>query len=127
MFWFPVPATPDPRAVAVLAVERQYVGGPLTFDQIVLTALIPVWFVTLAWAVRKRSWLGAATVIGSGTLLKVGWLFRVAGSNAWVIVPPIALGTAVCAGVLLFAYRRVGHTPQRERWSGSGTAIRHGR
>ena len=112
MFWFPAPATPDPRGAALLAVEREYVAGPLPFTQIVLTALIPVWFVTLAWAVRKRSWLGVATVIGSGTLLKVGLLFDVGGSNAWVIVPPVAIGTVVCVAVLLLADWRL----QRSRW-----------
>ena len=111
MFWFPVPATPDPRAVALLAVERQYVGGPLTLERIVLTTLVPIWFVALAWAVRRRSWLGVVTVIGSGTLLKVGWLFRVAGGSAWAIIPPVALGTAVCAGVLLIARTRERRRP----------------
>lgn len=111
MFWFPVPATPDPRAVALLDVERQYVGGPLTLERIVLTTLIPIWFVALAWGVRRRSWLGVATVIGFGTFLKVAWLFREAGSNAWLIIPPVALGTAVCACVLLIAYTRVRNRP----------------
>ena len=111
MFWFPVPATPDPRAAALLDVERQYVGGPLTLERIVLTALIPIWFVALAWGVRRRSWLGVATVIGSGTFLKVAWLFREAGSNAWLIIPPVALGTAVCACVLSIAYTRVRNRP----------------
>ena len=107
MFWFPVPTTPDPRAVALLEMERQHLGGPLTLERIVLTTLIPIWFVVLAWAVRRRSWLGVATVISAGTMLKVAWLFREGGSHAWVIVPPVALGTAVCASVLLVAYRRV--------------------
>jgi hypothetical protein len=48
-----------------------------------------------------------ATVIVSGTLLKVAWLFREGGSNAWVIVPPVALGTAICAAALLLAYWRL--------------------
>jgi hypothetical protein len=107
MFWFPAPATPDPRAAAFLAVERQYAGGPWTFGRIVLTSLVPIWFFALAWAVRQRSWLGVAAVIGSGTLLKIGWSFRVAGSSAWVIIPPVAFGTVVCGGVLLIAYTRV--------------------
>ncbi len=110
MFWFPAPATPDPRAAAFLAVERQYVGGPWTLSRIVLTALVPIWFVAMVWGVRRRSWLGVATVIGSGTLLKVGWSFYFGGESAWVIVPPVALGLVVCAGVLLFAYRRVRHS-----------------
>jgi hypothetical protein len=111
MFWFPAPATPDARGAAFLAVERQYVSGPWTFGRIVLTALVPIWFVALAWTVRRRSWLGVATVITSGTLLKIAWSFRVAGSSAWVIVPPVALGTVVCAGVLLIAYTRVRRRP----------------
>jgi hypothetical protein len=111
MFWFPAPAVPDPRGAALLAVEREYVAGPMTLSRIVLTGLIPVWFVLLAWAARRRSWLGVATVVGAGTLLKVAWLFRVAGSNAWVIVPPVVLGTAVCVAVLLIAYQRVRTRP----------------
>ena len=111
MFWFPVPATPDPRAVTLLAVERQYVGGPWTLGRIVLTALVPIWFIALAWTVRQRSWVGVAAVIGAGTLLKLGWLFRAAGSSAWVIVAPVALGTAVCAIVLVIAYTRVRRGP----------------
>ena len=111
MFWFPVPATPDPLAVALLDVERQYVGGPLTLERIALTTLIPIWFVALAWVVRRRSWLVVATVIGAGTCLKLAWLFREAGTNAWLIVPPVALGTAVCACVLSIAHARVRNRP----------------
>jgi hypothetical protein len=37
MFWFPAPATPDPHAVALLDMERRYVGGPLMLERIVLT------------------------------------------------------------------------------------------
>ena len=111
MFWFPAPATPDPRAAAFLAVERQYVGGPWTLSRIVLTALVPIWFVALAWGVRRCSCLGVATVIGSGTLLKVGWSFYFGGESAWVIVPPVALGFVVCAGVPVYAYRRVRRVP----------------
>jgi hypothetical protein len=107
MFWFPAPATPDPRAAAFLALERQYVGGPWTLGRIVMTALVPIWFVALAWSVRRRSWLGAAIVIGAGTLLKVSWSFRLAGDTAWVILPPVALGTAVVLGVLLITDWRV--------------------
>jgi hypothetical protein len=70
------------------------------------------WYIRpLVWAFRRRSWLGGATVIGAGTLLEIAWSFRVAGSSAWAIIPPVALGTAVCAGVLWIAYRRVRMRP----------------
>jgi hypothetical protein len=114
MFWFPAPHTVDPRAAAFLAVERQYLAGPYTIGTLAMTALVPVWFIALAEAFRRRSWVGGSIVIVVGTLLKVMWSFQVAGDSAWSIVPPVALGTAVCAGVLLFAYRRVQLRVRRE-------------
>ena len=74
--------------------------------QLVLTALIPVWFIALAAAMRRRLWVAAALVIVSGTALKVAWSFYVGGASAWIIVPPVALGNAVVAGVLTYAYWR---------------------
>jgi hypothetical protein len=105
MFWFPAPATPDPQAVAFLAAERQYVTGPVTLGKLTMIALVPIWFVALVWAFRRRSWAGGAMVITAGTVLKMAWSFQVAGASAWAIVPPATLGTMVCAGVLLLAYR----------------------
>ena len=106
MFWFPAPATPDPTATAFLAVERQWITGPLTLDRLVLTALIPIWFIALAAAFRHRMWVAAASVIVVGTALKVAWSFYMGGASAWIIVPPVALGNAVCAGVLMYVYWR---------------------
>jgi hypothetical protein len=106
MFWFPAPATPDPAAATFLEVERQWITGPLTFAQVVLTALIPIWFIALAAAFRRRMWMAAALVIAVGTALKVAWSFSMGGASAWVIVPPVALGNAVVAGLLVYAYRR---------------------
>ena len=106
MFWFPAPAAPDPTAVRFLEVERQWITGPLTLAQLVLTALIPVWFIALAAALRQRMWAAAAAVIVAGTALKVGWSFYMGGASAWIIVPPVALGNAVVAGVLIYAYWR---------------------
>jgi hypothetical protein len=104
MFWFPAPANPDPTAATFLAMERQWITGSLTLGQTVLTALIPVWFIALAAALRRRLWVAAALVIVSGTALKVAWSFYVGGASAWIIVPPVAFGNAVVAGVLTYAY-----------------------
>jgi len=61
-------------------------------------------------------------VIGLGTLLKVIWSFYVAGDSAWTIVPPVALGTAVCAGMLFYAYWRTHHRAgsEMERYTDKG-------
>jgi hypothetical protein len=81
--------------------------------------LVPLWFITLAWSFRRRSWVGGFTLITAGTLLKIIWSFYFGGENAWAIVPPVALGFVVCAGILLYAYRRV-----RERRGGSPESVR---
>jgi hypothetical protein len=96
MFWFPAPATADPTATTFLEVERQWITGPLTLAQVVLTALIPVWFIALAAAIRRRLWMA-------------GWSFYMGGASAWIIVPPVAFGNAVVAGVLFYAYWRTRH------------------
>jgi hypothetical protein len=106
MFWFPAPATPDATAATFLEVERRWIAGPLTLGQIALTGLIPVWFVALATAFRRRLWAAAALVIVAGTALKVAWSFYMAGASAWTIVPPVVLGNAVVVGVLTYAYWR---------------------
>jgi hypothetical protein len=46
-------------------------------------------------------------VINLGTLLKVIWSCRYGGEKAWAIVPPVAVGFVVCAGILPYAARRV--------------------
>lgn len=73
MFWFPAPAAADPRATAFLAIERQYITGPWTIGKVAMTTLVPFWFIALAWAFWRRSWVGGFIVISVGTLLKIIW------------------------------------------------------
>ena len=110
MFWFPAPAETDPRAAAFLAMEREYVTGGWTWAKTGMTALVPIWFVLLALAFWRRSWLVGLGVINAGALLKVAWSFHFGGESAWSIVLPVAVGAVVCNGVILYVYAR-----QRER------------
>jgi len=105
-FWFSAPAATDPRAAAFLAVERQYITGPWTLSKVTMTALVPVWFIALAWVFWRRSWLAGFLVINVGALLKVIWSFYFARTSAWSIIPPVGLGALVINGVILYAYRR---------------------
>jgi hypothetical protein len=116
MFWFPAPAVDDSRATAFLAMERQYITGSWTLAKIIMTALVPLWFVVLASAFWRRSWLAGFLVINVGALLKVIWSFYFAGASAWSIIPAVSLGAVVINGAMLYAYRRVrrasGQTPE---------------
>lgn len=107
MFWFPPPAATDPRATAFLAMERQYITGAWTFSKVAMTALVPVWFIALAWAFWRRSWLAGFVVINVGALLKVIWSFYFAGVSAWSIIPAVSLGAAVINAAMLYAYWRL--------------------
>jgi hypothetical protein len=54
-------------------------------------------------------WVAAASVIAAGTALKVARSFYMGGASAWIIVPPVALGNAVVAGVLFYSTHIGGH------------------
>lgn len=107
MFWFPAPAAGDERAAEFLAMERRYVTGGWTWAKSAMTALVPIWFVLLAWAFWRRSWVAGFLVINVGVLLKVVWSFYFAGESAWSIIPPVSLGAVVVNGLLLAVYWRV--------------------
>ncbi|MEB3323655.1 MAG: hypothetical protein VKI81_12605 [Synechococcaceae cyanobacterium] len=107
MFWFPAPETTDPRAAAFLAMEQQYVSGAWTLSKVAMTALVPVWFVALAWAFWQRSWMAGFVVINVGALLKVAWSFFYGGASAVSIIPPVLLGAVVVNGVMAYAYWQV--------------------
>jgi hypothetical protein len=110
MFWFPAPESADARASEFLAMERQYVSGAWTPSKIALTGLVPVWFIALALAFWRRSWLAGFAVINVGAALKVVWSFYYGGDSAWSIVAPVSVGLVACNAILLFVYRRTsGH------------------
>jgi hypothetical protein len=107
MFWFPAPETADPRAAEFLEMEREYVSGSWGVAKLAMTALVPVWFIALATAFWRRSWLAGLLVINLGTLLKVAWSFFYGGDSARSIVPAVTLGAVAVNAVLLLAYWRL--------------------
>ncbi len=108
MFWFPAPEIVDPGAAAFLEMERRYVTGVWNPGKIAMTALVPIWFIVLAWAFWRRSWLAGLLVVNIGALLKLIWSFYFGGSAAMSIVPAVSVGTVVINGVGIYAYLRSG-------------------
>lgn len=68
--------------------------------------LVPVWFVLLAWAFWRRSWIVGILVINVGAALKVVWSFYFGGDTAWSVIPPVVIGALVCNGALVYVLRR---------------------
>lgn len=106
MFWFPVPDATDARAAAFLAMEREYASQPWGLAKVVMTALVPAWFILLGASFWQRSWLAGFLVINVGVLLKIVWSFAFGGESAWSIVLPVSAGLVATNGLLYYAYRR---------------------
>lgn len=106
MFWFPAPATADPRAAEFLAMEQQYATGGWTWTKTAMAALVPLWFVLLAGAFWRRSWIVGIVVINVGAVLKVVWSFSFGGETAWSILPPVVVGALICNAVLVYVLGR---------------------
>ena len=121
MFWFPAPSDVDPRAAAFLAMEQQYVTGGWTWTKTFMTLLVPIWFVLLAGAFWRKSWIVGIWVINVGAALKVVWSFYFGGGSAWSIIAPVAVGALVCNGVLAVLLRRRRSTADPPSDSGSPT------
>lgn len=106
MFWFPAPSETDTRVAEFLAMEQQYVTGGWTWTKTAMTLLIPVWFVLLAGAFWRRSWVFGIFVINIGAALKVLWSFYFGGDSAWSIILPVVIGAVICNGALVYVLRR---------------------
>ena len=116
MFWFPAPQRVDPKAVAFLAVEREYLTSDWTFTKILLALLVPVSFAALAVAFWRRSLVWGLAVINAMVLVKLVWSFYFGDTSGGLTLLPSALaGLAVCDAVILYFLRRTrkGSSPRQ--------------
>ncbi len=116
MFWFPAPERVDPRAVAFLAVEREYLTGDWPLWKVLLALLVPVSFAALAVAFWRRSLVWGLVVINAMVLVKVVWSFYFGDtSGGLTLLPSAVVGLAVCDAVILYVARRTrkGSSPRQ--------------
>jgi hypothetical protein len=108
MFWFPAPERVDPRAVAFLAVEREYLTGDWPLWKVLLALIVPISFAALAVAFWKRSLVWGLAVINAMVLIKIAWSFYFGDESGGLTLLPSALaGLAVCDAVILYVVRRM--------------------
>jgi hypothetical protein len=104
LFWFPAPENPSPRVEGYLEWERQFMIEGSVTARVALALLVIGFFVALATAFWKRSWLWGLAVINAGTLLKVIWSVAFGGEAGWASLAPSIFTLAVTdAGILLAA------------------------
>ncbi len=96
MFWFPAPAQPDPQVIAFLHAERAYLVSPWTPQKLVLSLVVPGFFLLLGLAFWRRSWWYGLGIINAMIGAKFIWGMVFAGDTWYAILPPALLGMAVC-------------------------------
>ncbi len=105
LFWFPAPENPSARVEGYLAWERQFLLEGSVGARVALVLLVVAFFVALATAFWKRSWLWGLAVINAGTLLKVIWSVAFGGAAGWASLVPSLFTLAVTDAAILLAVR----------------------
>jgi hypothetical protein len=129
LFWFPAPKDPSARVEGYLAWERQFLLEGSIVARVALLVLVVAFFVALAAAFWKRSWLWGLAVINAGTLLKVIWSVAFGGATGWASLVPSLFTLAVTDAAILLAMRFLRRRLERsedaardaERSHGAGT------
>ena len=109
LFWFPAPENPSPRVEGYLAWERQFLLEGSVVARVALVLLVATFFVALAAAFWRRSWLWGLAVLNAGTLLKVIWSVAFGGAAGWASLVPSLFTLAVTDAALLLAMRFLRH------------------
>ena len=89
--------------------------------RVALVLLVVTFFVALAVAFWRRSWLWGLAVINAGTLLKVIWSVAFGGAVGWASLAPSIFTLAVTDATLLLAMRFLRHRKKRIARTRPGT------
>ncbi len=107
MFWFPAPLTVDPAVAQFLAAEREYLTGVWTAPKILLTLIVPAFFILLGLAFWRRSWWHGVAVINLAAIGKVVWSVAEGGQSGWAVMIPALIGLVICNLAVYFGVKYV--------------------
>jgi hypothetical protein len=85
--------------------ERQFLTEGSVTARVALVLLVVAFFVALATAFWKRSWLWGLAVLNAGTLLKVIWSGAFGGEAGWASLAPSLFTLAVTDAAIVLAAR----------------------
>jgi hypothetical protein len=125
LFWFPAPENPSPRVEGYLAWERQFLTEGSVAARVALALLVVGFFVALAAAFWRRSWLWGLAVINAGTLLKVIWSVAFGGAAGWASLVPSLFTLAVTDAAILLAARWSKRRRARQEVAARDTDLAH--
>lgn len=107
MFWFPKPTTVDQKVEKFLAMEMEYLFGEWSFIKILLSTIVPLTMLALAFAFWRHSWKYGILVINLIAILKVLWSLYAGDGSGLSVVLPALIGLVICNFVIWIAYKIV--------------------
>ena len=110
MFWFPVPATTNPKVLDFLAFEMDYLKSAWTTPKIIISLAVPIFFFMLLTAAWKRNWKWLLGIIIGAAVLKFIWSAAFGGEAGMSILKPALLGLIICISGLSCYYKKHGRT-----------------
>jgi hypothetical protein len=125
LFWFPAPEDPSSRVEGYLAWERQFLTEGSVVARVALVLLVIGFFVALAAAFWKRSWLWGLAVLNAGTLLKVIWRVAFGGAVGWASLAPSLFTLAVTDAAILLAARWLERRRRRQEVRAQDEDVAH--
>jgi hypothetical protein len=125
LFWFPAPENPSSRVEGYLAWERHFLTEGSVVSRVALVVLVVAFFVALATAFWKRSWLWGLAVLNAGTLLKVIWSGAFGGEAGWASLAPSLFTLAVTDAAILLAARWLKRRRARQEVAAQDADLAH--
>ncbi|HAS74531.1 MAG TPA: hypothetical protein DCS67_10335 [Clostridiales bacterium UBA8960] len=102
MFWFPVPASINPKVVEFLAFEQEYLKGSWDFSKIIVQLAVPLFFAGLIYTAWHRSLKALIGVMVAAAVLKVLWSAAYAGEAGLSIIKPAVSGLFICIAAVVY-------------------------
>ena len=107
MFWFPAPATTNPRVEEFLAFEREWLTGTWTAGKVAQAVLALLSLAAYATAFWRRSLVWGLVLLHLMAGGKLLWGVLAGDGTGWVMTVPALLGLAVGNLLLLLIFRRL--------------------
>ncbi|CAN5880138.1 hypothetical protein BH10ACT9_BH10ACT9_09150 [soil metagenome] len=104
MFWFPAPATRDPRAEEFLAFEQAWLTADWDATKVGLTLLVPVALTAYCAAFWRRSLPWGLVVLNVMAVGKLTWGVVAGDGSGWAMTLPALVGLAIGDVVLVTAW-----------------------
>lgn len=107
MFWFPAPVTSSPDVLVFLTYEMEYLKGHWDAAKILMSLMVPAFFVLLILSAWQRNWKWLIGIVIGAAVLKIIWSIVFSGDAGISIIKPAIIGVVICVSGFYFYKRQL--------------------